>query len=492
MPFSRHLRPISVLLVGGCGHWAAAENHIPAILALKKNGQPVHVAAICDPRDPYDPALLEHMPHLATVVTQDQPTWIRPQAGKPTQVLERRLQQAHEEHHFDAVIVACDPVAHFPYLKWATSQAIHVLCDKPIICVQDAAFNPDRAAEIGLRFEELLREHRAQPGHLFAVPLRRRANDAFIHAGNLIRDLYDTHHQPLTMGHITVSGGHFRLAEEYALGNAHGYTHGVGALAFSSYHYLDEMTRYLLLAPGPVTTLRLTLQYVRRVGDHLRTSLNPISGLRGSGGSGGFQDVLGTLLRRRSETELPAVDLSERVLLAEMDFGFSIDLLNAQQESLGVLVYSFLSNSYSNRSVGALARDAQDAVAYREKGRMSQYVIDLHQGPLQHVRLSKNDAVGDHYRIRLEHRRNPLIGGTGRLENVYEDAHNSSTVTPQDITAAFLTMAAGSDPDPALVDKIAFLDGQTLTHRVFAGMYELIAARHHDARPCPSVLVDIP
>ncbi|MFD3827132.1 Gfo/Idh/MocA family oxidoreductase [Streptomyces sp. NPDC058625] len=474
---SRSLRPISVLLVGGCGHWAAAENHIPAILTLKERGFPVRVAAICDPRDPYDQALLGHMPHLRSIVTQDRPAWVRPQQGESTGALERRLQQAHHDDHFDVVIVACDPVAHFPYLKWATDQGIPVLCDKPIICVEDAAFNPDRAAEIRRQFDALLHAHRAQPDHLFAVPLRRRANDAFVRVGELIQDVHDTHQQSLTMGHINVSGGNFRLPEEYALGNAHGYTHGVGALAFSSYHYLDELTRYLLLAPGQITALRLTLQYVRRVGDHLATGLN---------------DALGTLLHPRSEVELPAVELSDRIARAEMDFAFTVELLNSRQQSLGVLTYSFTSNSCSNRSVGALARDAQDAVAYREKGRMSQYVIDLHQGNLQHLRITKNDAVGEAYSIRLEHRRNPLVGGEGRREHVYNNAHDSSAVTPRDITAAFITMAAGRTPEATITDKIAFLDGQVLTHRVFAAMYELIASHHHDARSCPSVLVDMP
>ncbi|GGU44758.1 Gfo/Idh/MocA family oxidoreductase [Streptomyces violascens] len=474
---SRPLRPISILLVGGCGHWAAAENHIPAILTLKEHGFPVRVAAICDPRDPYDQALLRHMPHLRSLVAQDHPVWIRPEQGEPTKALERRLQQAHRENHFDVVIVACDPVAHFPYLKWATDRGIQVLCDKPIICVEDAAFNPDRAAEIRRQFDALLHTHRAQSDHLFAVPLRRRANNAFVRAGELIQEVHDTHEQSLTMGHINVFGGNFRLPEEYALGNAHGYTHGVGALAFSSYHYLDEITRYLLLAPGQITSLRLTLQYVRRVGDHLATGLN---------------DVLGTLLHPLSEAELPAVELSDRIALAEMDFAFTVELLNSQQQSLGVLTYSFTSNSCSNRSVGLLARDAENALAFREKGRMSQYVMDLHQGNLQHLRMTKNDAVGEAYSIRLEHRRNPLVGGTGRLETVYDDAHESSDVTPRDITAAFITMAAGGTPEQTVTDKIAFLDGQVLTHRVFAAMYELIAARHHDANPCPSVLVDMP
>lgn len=470
-------RPISVLLVGGCGHWAAAENHIPAILALQRNTTPVRVAAICDPRDPYNPALLAHMPDLDTLVQRDKPAWIKPRPGGTPDRLEHRLQQAHQEHRFDAVIVACDPVAHYPYLKWATDQGIHVLCDKPIVCVEDAAWNPERASEIHHRFDTLLRAHRAHPGQLFAVPLRRRANDAFLHVGELIREIHDDHKQPLTMGRIDVAGGHFRLPEEYALGNAHGYTHGVGALSFSSYHYLDELTRYLLLARGQISALRLTLQYVRRVGDHLATGQN---------------DALAALLRRHSEADLPAADLAERVLLAEMDFGFTVELLDSQQRSHGVLTYTFTSNSLSNRTVGTLARDVQDDVAFREKGRMSQYVIDLHQGNLQHVRLTKNDAVGETYIIRVEHRRNPLISGTGRLETVFENAHTGSAVTPRDITAAFLAMAAGRTARAEVTDKIAFLDGQTLTHRVYAAMYQLIATSHHDAIPCPSILVDLP
>ncbi|MFJ4700597.1 Gfo/Idh/MocA family oxidoreductase [Streptomyces sp. NPDC088768] len=474
---SSPLSPVRVLLVGGCGHWAASENHVPAILAAQRNGLAVRVVAICDRRDPYDPALLAHMPHLRTLMTQDRPAWIRPEPHEPRSELERRLQHAHREHHFDAIIVACDPVAHHPYLAWATSQGIHVLCDKPIICAEDAAWNPDRAAEIRTNFDALLRAHLNQPGHLFAVPLRRRANDAFIHAGNLLQDLYDTHKQPVTMGHISISGGHYRLPEEYALGDAHGYTHGVGALSFSSYHYLDEMARYLLLAPGQITGLRLTLQYVRRVADHLAT---------------GYNETLDHLLRPLSEARLPTEPLPDRVLLAEQDFGFTAELLDPRQRSLGVLTYQYASNTYCQRTVGAQTHDARNAVPFREKGRMSQYVFELHQGSLQHLRLTKNDAVGEPYSIRLEQRRHPLIGGTGHHEIVYEDAHASSRINPQDITTAFLTQVAGGTPAPEVTDKTAFLDGQVLTHRLYSAMYELIATHHHSAQRCPTVIVDLP
>ncbi|MEU0390507.1 hypothetical protein [Streptomyces chartreusis] len=52
-----------------------------------------------------------------------------------------------------------------------------------------------------------------------------------------------------------------------------------------------------------------------------------------------------------------------------MDFAFTVELLSGGQH-LGVLTYSFTFNSFSNRTVGVLACDAEDTVAFREKGRM--------------------------------------------------------------------------------------------------------------------------
>lgn len=476
--------PINVLLIGGCGHWAATENHVPAILTLQRRGFPVRVSAICDLRDPYDENLLRHMPDLMDLLRWDRPQWIQPRPGESAEDLERRLDAAHARQAFDVAIVACDPVAHYPYLHWATRRGIHVLCDKPIVAVADAAWDVHAAATIDTHFDTLLKAHLDSPGHLFALPMRRRANDAFVDSSRLITEVYEKHEQPLTMGNFTVTGGHFRLPEEYALGNAHGYTNGVGALAFSSYHYIDLMAWYLRQAQGPVTALRITNHYVRRVGDYLDTGQN---------------QALESLLRPLSPAPALPADLDRRTALAEMDFAFTLELLDDGGRAHGYLTYAFTSNSYSHRQVGLLDADRDGHLPFREKGRMSQFVIDIHQGPLQHVRVSKNDVVGDRYRIRLEHRRNPLIDPSGGryADTLYENAHSASKVTPQAMTAEFLRAAAGCAPDETVARRMTHLAGQTLTQRIYAAMYRLIAA-HHDAHAAghqvatPSVLVDIP
>ncbi|MGW0898244.1 Gfo/Idh/MocA family oxidoreductase [Streptomyces goshikiensis] len=479
-------RPINVLLIGGCGHWAATENHIPAILTMQHQGFPVRVSAICDPRDPYDKNLLAHMPDLMDLLEWDRPQWIQPHPDESSEDLERRLDAVHALRPFDVAIVACDPVAHYPYLHWATRRGIHVLCDKPILAAADAAWDVHAAATLSTQFDTLLKAHRDRPGHLFALPMRRRANDAFVDSSRLITEVYEQHGQPLTFGTFNVTGGHFRLPEEYALGNAHGYTNGVGALTFSSYHYIDLIAWYLTLAQGPATTLRITNSFVRRVRDYLDTGQNR---------------SLETLLRPLSQTGpaptvLDVVD--RRTGLAEMDFAFTLELLDDAGLAHGYLTYSFTSNSYSHRQVGFQGADLEDHLPFREKGRMSQFVVDIHQGPLQHVRVTKNDVVGDHYRIRLEHRRNPLIDPSGGryTDTVYENAHSASTVTPQSMTAEFLRAAAGCPPNELVASRMTHLADQRFTHRIYAAMYQLIAARHeadaeHRTDFTPALRIDI-
>ncbi|MFI5774837.1 Gfo/Idh/MocA family oxidoreductase [Streptomyces sp. NPDC051658] len=464
---SQETQTANVLLVGGCGHWAAHENHVPAILRMKRDGWNVRIPAICDVRDPYDHELLQQMPHLRELVALDSPLWIKPEVTAPYVKLKQHLDHAHAQLSFNIVIIACDPVHHYGYLRWATENGVHVLCDKPLLSREDAAWDPDQAAQVERDFEEILRMHRKQRvanGHMIALPLRRRANDVFVHAARSILDVYEDHKQNLTFGHFVVNGGNYRFPEEYELGNAHGYRYGIGSLAFSSYHYIDLIAWFLQIAPGDVAALRIKNHYVRRLGDYLSTEQN---------------NVLLGLLKDRSEVSRTTASLSDRAKRSEMDFAFSIELIDSNARNLGMLAYTFASNSFSQRSVGLLKQDAERNVAFREKGRMSQYVIDLSQGHLQHIRISKNDAVGEPYRIRLEERRNPTLPGGGALkEHVFDDAHDGSSVTPQDVTQSFIQLVMGRAGLSSAHERISFIEDQLLTHNLYTSFYKLIAARH--------------
>ncbi|MFC8506198.1 Gfo/Idh/MocA family oxidoreductase [Streptomyces sp. NPDC057411] len=459
-------RTTTVLLVGGSGHWAGRENHAPALLEMQRSGRPVRTAVICDPRDPEKRAQDADMAPLRALLERDAPDWVNPDGLSPRE-LAAVLDRAHAAHRFSLVIIACNPVHHRDYILWAVSRGISVLCDKPLLVAEGAAHDPAAAARITAGYDEIgraLDEARARTGgpvHL-AMPLRRRANDVYRSIAADIGEIQRSHGQGITSMQLIKNGGLFRYPEEYLLGDAHGYRGGVGALSFSSYHYIDLLAWYLELAPGEATALRVTNPYVRRVGEFLRTRQATALAELVDGGE------------RPRRPELPP-----EVAAAETDFVFHLELLGEDGRKAGLVSYACHSNTYSHRSVGLQEFDLADRQPFREKGRMSQFSLDVNQGSLQHIGVFKNDVVGEDYRIRVQRRRNPVLTAEPYGEEVFHNAHAGSSVTPQDVLRAMVLLASGEAAPAEVADRISFFEDQRLSHRLFGAFYELIAANLH-------------
>ncbi|MFE2733274.1 Gfo/Idh/MocA family oxidoreductase [Streptomyces sp. NPDC059349] len=454
-------RTTTVLLVGGSGHWAGRENHAPALLDMQNSGWPVRTAVICDPRDPEKRAQDEGMAPLRELLVRDAPQWLNPDGLSRTE-LESVLDGAHAAHRFSLVIIACDPVHHRDYILWAISRGISVLCDKPLLVAEGAAHDPAAAESINTSYaaieRALTRARATGPCHL-AMPLRRRANDVYRSVAADIAEVQSTYGQGITSMQLIKNGGLFRYPEEYLFGDAHGYRSGVGALSFSSYHYIDLLAWYLELAPGEATAVRVTNPYVRRVGDFLRTRQAAV-----------LADLIGAGDTGRS------VALPPQVLAAEADFVFNLELLGEDGRKAGLVTYSCHSNTYSHRSVGPQEFDRANRQPFREKGRMSQFTLDINQGSLQHIGIFKNDVVGEDYRIRVQRRRTPVVAHEPYAEEVFHNAHAGSSVTPQDVLQAMVRLVSGVSTPAEVADRIAFFEGQRLSHHLFGTFYELIAA----------------
>ncbi|MYW01352.1 aminotransferase class I/II-fold pyridoxal phosphate-dependent enzyme [Streptomyces sp. SID3343] len=467
-------RPVNILLIGGCGHWAAKENHVPALLDLKAEGFPVRVGAVCDPRDPYREGIGElGMAPLVDLVREDAPIWLDP-ARLPPDALYQALDALHARDPFDALVIACNPVHHMVYLRWAVTRGLHALCDKPVVCTENASWDPTAAHRIQHDFDDLLRElekqQQVRPCHV-VVPLRRRANDAYLTVAREIEEVQHVHQQGLTSLNLVKNAGMYRLPTEYGMGDAHGYGSGVGSLAFSSYHFIDVIAWYLSLAPGRATRLVLTNPYVRRLGNYLRTTES---------------QLLGRILGVAGE---PPV-LAPEALRAEVDFVFHAELLDESRNTLGLVTYSCFNNTYSHRTTGASEVDSAGLVPFREKGRMSQFVMDINQGNLQHLVMTKNDVVGESYRIAVRRRRNPRVTEEPSREWLFEDAHHGSRITPRHLTQAFVRLAAGQELPPDVARHLSFLHDQRLSHAIFAGFYRLMAA-DYAGQPLEQLLVDL-
>ncbi|MFF4502730.1 Gfo/Idh/MocA family oxidoreductase [Streptomyces sp. NPDC001401] len=466
-------RAITILLVGGSGHWAGRENHAPALLEMQQSGWPVRTAAICDPRNPEKRAQDEDMAPLRELLQKDSPEWINPDGLSRTE-LETVLDHAHATHRFSLVIIACNPVHHRDYILWAVSRGISVLCDKPLLVEEGAAYDPEAARRIIGGYEELdralTRARATAPCHL-AMPLRRRANDVYRSIASDITEIQQTHGQGITSMQLIKNGGLFRHPEEYLLGDAHGYRSGVGALSFSSYHYIDLLAWYLELAPGEATAVRVTNPYVRRVGDFLRTRQ---------------ATALADLIDGPGATRIP--ELPPQVLAAEADFVFHLELRAEDGHKAGLVTYACHSNTYSHRTVGLQEFDRTNRQPFREKGRMSQFTLDINQGSIQHIGVFKNDVVGEDYRIRVQRRRNPVVTGEPYAEDVFHNAHAGSSVTPQDVLRAMVRLASGEAAPTQVADRISFFEDQRLSHHLFGTFYELIAMDAEGAKATERVV----
>ncbi|MFJ5803768.1 Gfo/Idh/MocA family oxidoreductase [Streptomyces decoyicus] len=435
---------------------------------MKKEGFPVRVGAICDPRDPYRGGLAAVAP-LGKLLRLDQPQWLDP-AGLSADAVHQALDALHAEQPLDAVIIACSPVHHIVYLQWAVRRGVHALCDKPVVCAENASWDPGAALRVERHFDDLLgeltRQQEKKPCHL-AVPLRRRANDAYLTAAREIEAVHHNHKQGITSINLIKNAGMYRLPAEYGLGDAHGYSSGVGSLAFSSYHFIDVIAWYLSLALGQATQLAVTNPYVRRLGDYLQTNES---------------EVLGELLEgREGAGERP--ELPPAALRAEVDFVFHAELLDEDERKLGLLTYSCFNNTYSHRTSPPQKVDLDGLIPFREKGRMSQFVMDINQGSLQHLVMSKNDVVGENYQIALRRRRNPCISDEPSRSWLFENAHAGSDITPRHLTQAFIKLAAREEISPDLGSRLSFLENQRLSHALFSSFYQLIATNYAGGSP---------
>lgn len=453
-------KKIRIIIFGGSGHWSE-QNHYPAIVSLKDGNFPVEVAAICDPVNPYTVRkddYSEGRSFLAKILEEDGPIWIDP---TDSQFLNEQLMSLSED--IDVAIIATNPTLHFKYSLWAVKAGIHVLCDKPIIVENDSAWSIEDAKKISTNFTALLDEVRQkrtqQPLH-FAIPLRRRFLPAFKNIALELGELYAKRKQGLTHLNLVLNGGLHRYPEEFMRGGAHGYLDGVGSLAHSTYHYLDFITWLISTAPGRAQYVGVSVQNVKRVSDYL---LNE--------GFLSLADVNGHAPKRQVEGLTPSITNSE------LDFQLSLALYDSNKRRIGQAYFTVNHTTFSPRT--ADVTNVLDHANRAGGGRMSQLMLDVHQGALQNWQLIKNDVVFEEDNITVHRRIHPSLSRQTLIKTDYEDAYRSDDLNPKQQVAAFLTCIANGNQK---VDGFAQdIEEQVFTMDIFAAAYHALAAEYRGA-----------
>lgn len=473
------MKKVNFLVIGGSGHLCEL-NHYPAIRSLKREGIHARVVAICDPQDPRA-TNADHYKvgrkNLKAILSSDNPLWIDPGVYKKIE-LKRALSELAQKEAVNIVIIATDPAHHYFYADWAVGKGINVLCDKPLVVVSDASWNPEKAKLIEKRFEALYKNvERAQeknPDYRFCTPLRRRALSPFVVIAENLQAVHEKTGEGITRLNAIVNGGIHRYPVEFLKGGAHGYLEGVGSLSHSSYHYLDVIAWYLQCAPGNVSKIGITLPHVSRVRDYLAQQ--------------GYEQMM------HLNDETPAVVaqdvvLPERVLNAELDFTLHLHLYDYSNSKIGLISYSSSHTTFSPRTT-KYDPNMLDHANDENGGRMSQVYFDIHQGSVQNWVITKNDVVFKGNHIELTQRLHPKLGAAYSKKE-YANAYNDETITLQDLFVSFVKKSVGLQI-PAEYDRhLQLLSTQRLTHRLFSSAYELIAEEYVSPGRYNKIMIDL-
>lgn len=453
------MNPFKIAIAGAAGVWAE-RCHAPAINELVSASFPARVVVIVELSDPLALTTTRGHSQAKTMIEFHSPTFI--DASRGIHEALPRLDEVHAREGLDLLIVCTDPVAHLPYCSWAARNAVSFLCDKPICLMAHCSSQLSAASSIGQQFESLLSQIRVarmkNSSFRAATILRRRSLAPFLLAAQEIAAVYQQTGAPVRSMNVNNSVGVHFTSEEYLSRGAHGFLDGCGSLSFSPYHYLDVIAWFLSLAPGSATHLRIECPYIFRVEDCLATRTSA---------------PLFHLLKVWPESDLVPI-IPSHVAAAELDFLFTMRLLNCEEQTCGLITFSYNRTSYTSRKVRPHP-DISNPGAHQEGGRMSQSFIDLHQGPCQSIRLLKNDAVFGRQRIRYERWLHPLLGASDYEERVFEDAYENNLTTPKRLVQDFIKLISGTVTEMDIPIVPSPLESQELTHRIYAACYEVLA-----------------
>ncbi len=147
-----------------------------------------------------------------------------------------------KRHKVVAVIISTEPLAHFKYIKWALSNNLHILLDKPITTEVDVSINVNKAKKLYRDYNKLayLYTKKNKKQHLvFSLQAQRRFHVGFLAARKMIIEMAKISSCPVTSIQTFHSDGQWTFPNEFISQTYHPYNQGYGKMSHSGFHSLD-------------------------------------------------------------------------------------------------------------------------------------------------------------------------------------------------------------------------------------------------------------
>lgn len=239
------MKSINLILIGLGLH--ARRTYLPLLLSKLKDTIPVNLKLCIDLKNKekvIQTYLLENNLQINMLFTQSSD----PQKDLPRNT-QKRLNDYLKQNDVHGVIIATDPLYHKAYAKWALSQNLHILMDKPITTREGAVIDVMQAEGIYDDFRELLRLYKKkqkEKSTVFSINVQRRYEIGHIKVFQLINEVANKFNAPVSSIQSSHADGVWIFPDEIMTQEYHSYNRGYGKCSHSGYHIIDIAWQYYL------------------------------------------------------------------------------------------------------------------------------------------------------------------------------------------------------------------------------------------------------
>jgi hypothetical protein len=146
-------------------------------------------------------------------------------------------------HNINAVIISTPPDVRLGYIKWALSNGMHILADKPLTAPTNCSVDAEASSRLASDYQKIVdlynRELSTNSKLVFDLMVQRRYHPVYNLILEKIKEVAEFTGCPLTHFQLTHSDGQWRLPNEIIELDYHGFNEGNGKTSHSGYHFFD-------------------------------------------------------------------------------------------------------------------------------------------------------------------------------------------------------------------------------------------------------------